>query len=121
MVSKEIGLMLYWCEGDKTTKGTWKVALTTADPKMLQCFVGWLIKYYNVSKEKIKLRLHLWKGSDEKKAKEYWSKKVGLNNFMKTHFKPKGKKKKFPYGLCRASINSKETLTKILDEINKSF
>ncbi|MDD5053897.1 MAG: hypothetical protein PHG04_00775 [Candidatus Nanoarchaeia archaeon] len=121
MVSKEVGLMLYWCEGDKTTKGTWRVAITTSEPKMLKYFIDWLMKYYGVLKEKIKLRLHLWEGSDENQAKNQWSKKTGVKNFTKTWFKPKGKNMKFPYGICRASINSKRILNKILEEINKTF
>lgn len=121
MVSKEVGLMLYWCEGDKTTKKTWRVATTTSEPKMLKYFIDWLLKYYGVSKETIKLRLHLWEGSDEKEAKKQWSKKTVISSFTKTWFKPKGTKNKFPNGICRASINSKRILNEILEEINQTF
>jgi len=121
MVSKEVGLMLYWCEGDKTTKNTWRVAVTTSEPRMLKYFIDWLTKYYNVPKDKVKLRLHLWEGSDEEKAKKYWSEETSIVAFTKTWFKPKGKKQKFPYGICRASINSKDILLKILEEIKSNF
>ncbi len=113
--------MLYWCEGDKTTKGTWKVALTTSEPKMLNYFIDWIIKFYEVPKEKIILRLHLWENSNEKEAKKFWSNEVGIKKFQKTWFKPIGKNQKFPMGICRASVNGKELLNKILKDINKVF
>lgn len=121
MIDKKVGLMLYWCEGDKTKCGTWKVSVTTSDPKMLIYFIEWLIKFYKIPREKIVLRLHLWKNSDEEKAKKFWSKELKIKRFHKTWIKPIGKNQKFPNGVCRASVNGKELLNKILKDIERSF
>ena len=120
IISKEMGLMLYWCEGDKSVE-TCKIGLTTSDPEMLNYFISWLINYYGIRKSKIKLRLHLWEGSNEEIAKKYWSQRTKITKFTKTWFKPSGKKKKFPYGICRASIDNKKLLTNILNDIERYF
>lgn len=122
-LTKREGLILYWCEGDKTTKGTYKVALTSTDFNILRLFVDWLTEYYCINRESIKLRLHLWEFLDEKAAKKVWAEKLNIpiENFTKTYVKPKGGRKKIHInGVCRASIQSKTILTKILEEI-KNF
>lgn len=120
-ISKREGLIIYWCEGDKYKKGRYKVALTSADPIMLKAFIIWLRRYYNVDVDKIKVRLHLWKNSDIKKAKRWWSQTLGipLRNFTRPYIKGMGKKLKYPQGICRVSIDSKKLLLTILKEIEQ--
>jgi hypothetical protein len=121
------GLVMYWCEGDKSMESrTYRVALTSCDPDILRLFVEWLEKYYNIKKSTMKVRLHLWPDSDEVKAKQYWSTylEVSLNNFTKTWTKPRGTgiaKPNHNYGICRVSISSKKLLQKILNDIKKEF
>ena len=117
--------MLYWCEGDKySTKSRCKVGVTCADARLLELFVDWLVHYYNINKNAVKLRLHIWNGTNENEAKEYWSNMLGipLQNFTKSWIKPKsGKHRRYPYGICRASIDSKKIFLQILSEIRDEF
>lgn len=118
---------MYWCEGDRSQESrTYRVALTSCDPKMLTLFVEWLIQYYGVEKGQMKVRLHLWPNSEEKAAKEFWAEKleIPLQNFTKSWTKPRGSglgKRIHLYGICRVSISSKELLHKIISDINREF
>jgi hypothetical protein len=116
---------MYWCEGDKSEESrTYRVALTSSDVAMLKLFIRWLEHYYGVKRSRVKLRLHLWPNVNEQHAKEFWSTNLGVSikNFTKSWIKPKGKGKRIhPYGICRASISSKELLHKILSDINNEF
>lgn len=123
-VSKREGLMLYWCEGDKPARKNYMVAVTSSDCLIIQNFLNWLRKNFKIANNKIRLRLHLWSGSDEQKAKNYWAKQLNLPlaNFTKTYIKAKsGKNKKYKYGVCRAGIYSKEILEEIMRNIKKEF
>ena len=124
MISKREGLILYWCEGDKSTKRIYKVAVTSTNANILRLYVDWLTEYYHVERNDIKLRLHIWQELDESAAKIYWSDqlKIPILNFTKSYIKPKGGRKKIHiYGVCRASIQSKEIHTKILQDIKNEF
>jgi len=125
MLTHREGLIMYWCEGDKSEESrTYRVALTSSEVTMLKLFIRWLQHYYGVKEEQIKLRLHLWSNINEKLAKEFWSTNLGMpiQNFTKSWIKPKGKGKRVhPYGICRASISSKKLLEEILSEINNEF
>jgi len=125
MLTHREGLIMYWCEGDKSEESrTYRVALTSADVTMLKLFIRWLQKYYGVNRDQIRLRLHLWRNVDEKLAKEFWSSNMSIpfENFTKSWIKPKGKGKRIhPHGICRASVSSKELLHKILADIHKQF
>ena len=116
---------MYWCEGDKSEESrTYRVALTSSDVTMLKLFVKWLEQYYGVKRKQIKLRLHLWQNVNEQIAKEFWSTnlRISIKNFTKSWIKPKGRGKRIhPYGICRASVSSKELLHKILSDINNEF
>jgi hypothetical protein len=118
---------MYWCEGDRSEESrTYRAALTSSDPRILQLFVEWLEQYYGTKKVQMKVRLHLWPSSDEKLAKYFWSTKleIPLQNFTKSWLKPRGRgvgKRIHPYGICRVSISSKELLHKIVSNINEEF
>ena len=117
--------MLYWCEGDKyTSQNKYKIAITATDSRMIRLFVDWLIKYYFVSRNNIKLRLHLWDTDIERDAKIYWSEELDIPsvNFTKSWIKNKsGRNKKHIFGLCRASIDSKDIFQSIMKDIKKEF
>jgi len=122
MISKREGLMLYWCEGDKYISGAYKVAVTSSEPQMIKLFIDWLTRYYNVDSEQIKLRLHIWDGTNLLEAQEWWLKQLNVKaKFTKPYVKKRGGKNKFPHGICRASLNSKEILLRILEEIRNEF
>ena len=118
------GLMLYWCEGDKPSGNSHSVAVTSGDFLIIKLFLGWIEKYFEVSRSRLRLRLHLWPDSNEMKAKEYWSKNLDmpLESFTKSYIKPKsGVKRRYEHGICRLGFYSKKILTDILNEIEKEF
>ena len=125
MLTYREGLIMYWCEGDKSEKSrTYRVALTSSDATMLKLFIKWLERFYGVKRAQVKLRLHLWPNVNEQRVKEFWSTNLGVSikNFTKSWIKPKGKGKRIhPNGICRASVSSKELLEKILSDINNEF
>lgn len=123
-LTKEIGLMLYWAEGDKTKN--YFVALTNTDPKILFYFISWLRKYYKVDETRIKCRLYLWNDSQETSARKFWSKllSIPLNQFTKSCISKNSstfRKKKHIYGVCRVSYGSKKVFTDIIKDIEKEF
>jgi len=123
MITKREGLILYWCEGDKRHKGIFKVAVTAADAKLLRLFVEWLELHYGVARQNIRLRLHIWEDSDEAICKAYWSEKLKIpaDNFTKSDVRKSGKNKKYPHGICRASLDDKNLFNRISAEIEESF
>ena len=122
-LTKREGLMLFLCEGDKPKDNLRKVQLTNSDPMILAYFVQWLEAYYLVPRKSMKLRLHLWRGSNERRAKTFWSKNLGIpsDNFTKTWFKPRGYKNKHPDGICRVSFSSKVIMECVRDDITREF
>jgi hypothetical protein len=122
MIGKREGLMLYWCEGDKYTNGAYKVAVTSSEPRMIKLFIEWVKRYYDVVEDQIRLRLHVWDGTNLHEAQVWWLKQLNINvKFTKPYIKKRGRKNKFPHGICRASLNSKEILLRILEEIKNEF
>jgi hypothetical protein len=123
-LNKELGLMLYWGEGDKT--GNYFVALTNTDPNVLSYYVIWLRKYFIIDERKLKGRLYIWKDLDENNAKNYWSKKlkIPISQFTKSYISksvPKIRKRRHEYGVCRVSYGSKKMFSEIRDGIKESF
>lgn len=124
MLTKELGLMLYWAEGDKT--GTYFIALTNTDPKILKFFTKWFRKYFDIDENKLRGRLYIWEDLDEKSAKEFWSKtlNIPLNQFTKSYISksnPKIRKKRHKFGVCRVSYGSTKIFTDIMREIQNCF
>ena len=62
-MNKELGLMLYWGEGDKT--GNYFVALTNTDLKILKYFVSWLRQYFEIDEKRLKGRIYIWSLFDD--------------------------------------------------------
>ena len=116
--------MLYWGEGDKT--GTYFIALTNTDPKVLKYFVAWFRKYYEFDEKRIKCRLYIWKDIDEQKAKVFWSNTLNIPviQFTKSYIsssKPKIRKRRHVYGVCRVSYGSTKIFSDILNDIKEKF
>lgn len=71
------GLFLYWGEGGKSTRYT--TSFSNTDPQMVRFFLKWIIKCFNLKKEKFSVLLHLYKDMNIKKFMNYWSKELGLS------------------------------------------
>ncbi len=123
-MSKELGLMLYWGEGDKT--GNYLVALTNTEPKIIEFFLKWLRKYFEIDEKKIRGRLYIWENLNEEKAKRFWSERLNipLDQFTKSYLsksKAKIKKKRHENGVCRISYGSTKIFKNISENILKKF
>ena len=124
ILNKKLGLMLYWGEGDKSTG--YFVALTNTDPKVLTYFVAWFRKYFDIDETRLKGRLYIWEDLDEEKAKLFWSQLLNIPvlQFTKSYIsksKPKIRKKRHIYGVCRISYGSKKIFEEILNGIRDNF
>lgn len=123
-MSKELGAMLYWAEGDKARESM--VALTNTDPKIMIYFAAWFRKYFSIDENRLRGRLYIWANLDEEKAKRFWSEKLNipLSQFTKSYIsksKPKIRKKRHENGVCRLSYCSTETLKEIKNIISQRF
>jgi hypothetical protein len=122
MLSHREGLVMYWCEGDRSEESrTYRVALTSSDVMTLKFFIRWY--YYDVKRDRIKLRLHLWSDTNEKLANEFWYTNLGIHqrNFTKPQIKPKGRGKRSPLRYLQSVHLLKKLLRKILADIDKEF
>lgn len=121
-LNKDLGLMLYLAEGDKT--GNYFVALTNSDWRVLYYFVKWLRRYFGIDEKKLRCRLYIWESLDESQAKQFWSKKLNIptDQFTKSYVsdsKPKIRKRKHEYGVCRISYGSVSLFKEIMKGISK--
>lgn len=123
-LNKELGLMLYWGEGDKT--GNYFVALTNTDLKILKYFVSWLRQYFDIDEKRLKGRIYIWNSFNDKKAKKFWSKELRIlvSQFTKSYIsksKPNVRKARHEYGVCRVSYGSTKIFREIMEGISKHF
>lgn len=98
------GLFLYWGEGSKSLRGA--LSLNNTDPNVLKFTLYWLTKGLNVSKEKIKVYLHLYSDMDIPEEMNYWSTQLNipLSQFSKPYIKKSERinlsHKGFGHGTC---------------------
>lgn len=103
------GLFLYWGEGEKTKEAN--IALSNTNPAVLKFFIRWLRKSLNIPKEKIKVKLHLYKDMNIKKKIDFWSKTllISKNQFRKSYIKSSNKKAitfrpNYGHGTCNVIV-----------------
>jgi len=112
------GLFLYWGEGNKRVNGS--VSLNNTDPAVMKFTFYWIINSLKVSKDKIKVDLHLYKDMDIKKEMEYWSRelKIPLSQFRKPYIKKSVRadidQKGFGHGTCTLVVNDVRLKEKIM-------
>jgi len=98
------GLFLYWGEGVKGLRNS--VSLNNTDPQVLKFYLYWLSKILKVSKNKIRVTLHLYEDMDPKKEIKYWSGqlKIPKKQFNKPYIKSSKRKsidhKGYGHGTC---------------------
>lgn len=116
------GLALYLGEG---SKAEWfRVALTNTDPKVLVFFESWLLSFYNVKREKMRVALQLYKDMDIDAEKKYWSKMLGIPTiqFIKPYVKASvsgriNHKGSFGHGTCAISVYDVALKEKIMMQL----
>ncbi|MFA6306989.1 MAG: hypothetical protein WCV70_03220 [Patescibacteria group bacterium] len=79
-----LGLGLYWGEGNKANKNT--VRLGNSDPALLNKFIEFLIKFFNIKKKDLKFHLHVFSDIDVNEALDYWIDKLKISK--KQFYKP---------------------------------
>ena len=67
------GFYLYWGEGIKSARGN--VGVANTDPAVIRAFIDWM-HILGISKERMYVRLHLYKDMDTKKEMRFWSREI---------------------------------------------
>lgn len=112
------GLFLYWGEGSKTR---WvELALSNTNPTVINFFIYWLTFSLKVPKEKLTVRLHLYKDMDINSEFNYWSKKldIPIKQFKKPYIKDTSLKNinykgGFGHGTCNLRVGNARLSEKI--------
>lgn len=110
------GLMLYWGEGDKTTKN--QVRLANSDPELIRLYVAFLEKACRIPTSKIRLQIIIYPDIDEASNKRFWSFASGvpIEQFTKsTLIKGRHKTKRLKYGVCNVVVSSTYFKVKVLE------
>jgi ribosomal protein S18 len=122
------GVMLYWGEGDQNLK--YPIRLTNINYKMIILFKRFLLEVCKIKKEDIYLSLFIYPDIVEEKCKEFWSKKIGIENFDKVQvIYGKHPTKRLENGICsirvKKSIGFKEKIlvwiTLLSEDLNKKM
>ena len=105
-----LGLGLYIGEG---TKSTQDMRFVNANPFVINLIIRWFIEALGLSKEHLRVRLHLYPDSDEEASIAFWAQVTGIpvSQFFKSVVDVRQSKRvkkagKLPYGTAHLSIKS---------------
>jgi hypothetical protein len=110
------GLFLYWGEGEKR-KG--RVSLSNTDPRIIKFYLYWLFEILKVPKDKIVVRLQLYKDMNINESINFWSVTLDLqiSQFRRTYIKKSNRDgltyKSFGHGTCRIHLGDVHLSEKI--------
>lgn len=110
------GLMLYWGEGDKSSKNS-NVKFANTDPGMIRLYCLFLKKALNVPEHRIKIWLLLYPDLVENVQKNFWSRAIGipLNQFNKSvYITGRHPIKRLSYGVCNVTVSSGQLKDKVI-------
>ena len=115
------GLFLYWGEGGKTEPMATTVSNT--DPSVLRFFILWL-ESLGVSRERLKVYVHLYSDMDIEKELEYWSKtlEIPLTQFRKPYIKKSKRSditytQNFTHGTCNVIYGNRDIAELVLQSL----
>lgn len=112
------GLMLYWGEGAKTTP--FVASLSNTNPEIVKFFLYWLDEIMKFPKNKIVVRLHLYRDMNINEEINYWSRalNVSVNQFKSPYIKKTTFKgltyKSFGHGTCNIIVYGRDIIEKIM-------
>ncbi len=122
------GFFLYWGEGTKTAAAS--TSLSNTDPAMIRFFMRWL-ESLGVSKDRLRVYVHLYSDMDVFRELKYWSKALGLplSSFRKPYIKTSNRSglsypQKFTHGTCNLIYENRDVSEYIkmsLDYIRSEF
>jgi hypothetical protein len=110
-----LGLGLYWGEGDKKTR--YQVRLTNTDPDLIRTFLRFLETYAKEFKDRIWISLIRYDDIEQVQCEHFWQEKTGLGRerFQKTvTIKSRSIEAKSPYGICIVGISSAKLKIKMM-------
>jgi len=99
-----MGLMLYWGEGLKATRGT--ISFANTNPAMIRMAIYWLIKCNGLKRSKLRVKLHLYSDMNIVNETNYWVRELNLplTQFKKPYIKESRfgnlTQKGFGHGTC---------------------
>ena len=103
------GVFLYWGEG---AKGHGLISISNTDPRVVRFALYWMTKSLKISKEMIKVNLHLYKDMNIEETINFWSTQLSIptNQFRKPYIKKTNREgltyKSFGHGTCRLYAGS---------------
>ena len=117
-----LGLGLYWGEGAKYR--TDSLSMSNTDPSIINFFISWLNKGLNISREKMKVQLHLYNNMEIDKEMRYWSNtlNIPLSQFARPYIKKTSSQRinhkgSFGHGTCNLRISDVSLAEKIFMSI----
>jgi transcriptional regulator with XRE-family HTH domain len=121
------GVMLYWAEGDKSSKNCARIS--NSDAEVLRLFVRFLRVHFDIPDEKLRVTCHLFADHIERQREieQYWLDVVDLprsclcKSFVNVYSKYSQKKRqnKLPYGTCRITVHSTRIIQSIFGAIQE--
>lgn len=113
------GIFLYWAEGTKASQGV--VCMTNTDSTMLLFFMKWL-EDQGISRNRFRIRLHLYADMDISLETTYWSEILNLPQgsfrkpYVKDTFQDKRKnyKGRFGHGTCNLMVYDTTLYEKVM-------
>lgn len=110
------GVMLYWGEGSKGSKGS-QLKLANTDPLMIRLFYQILKDVIRVPKDKLHIWLLLYPDLVDDMQKRFWSRATGipLSQFKGSiYITGRHPTKRLSYGVCNIYVNSREFKEKMM-------
>ena len=111
-----LGLGIYWGEGDKTNNG--RVAVINSDPNLIKTAVNFYENCLRIPKDKLRIGLFLYPDLDKKTIINFWAKylEIPRKQFIKIQLLPSRSnltKRKLQHGICSVYFSSTELSIKI--------
>ncbi len=72
-----LGIGLYWGEGTKANQNS--IRLGNTDPYLIEKFIEFLVRFFNIRREDMTFGLQLFTDIDPKKALDFWAKHLRIN------------------------------------------
>ncbi len=119
---KIAGLMLYWCEGYKTSISN-GIDFANSDPEMIQSFVYFLREIYKVDEKRFRILLYCYSDQNIPNLINFWSKLTGISKkqftqpYVRNDFKKYGRKMK--YGMVHIRYADKKLFLSIMESIEQ--
>lgn len=121
------GVFLYWGEGEKR-RGP--ISISNTDPKVVKFALYWMIHSLKISKEKIRVNLHLYRDMSIVESIEFWSDILDIpkSQFRKPYIKKTTREgmtyKSFGHGTCKlyaGSVSLSEKIAMTIKSISDRY